>query len=401
MPTWMSSLPLLTLAAGASFVGMACGRSASTSGKDAAQPFDSTFDVPVGSGGAVGTGGTIGSGGVLGTGGAGGAIASGGAIGGGGVVGGGGAVGTGGVVGSGGALGSGGATLQSVDSSVGIDGAGLSGPRDATKIQTASLTAAQGFGQPTAPFLLQADLTRGTGRLFDVSAKVLVRLSGCSGDACNQQVTMHLSREETTKVESWLAVIPGEACQNDPGPICDFGVVYAVGIDGPRQNQTCCKLNTWGQNRDVEALHRYLQGLALAQLGPLDGGASGDAPAKSDTSSDVWTSEAAGPSPSTCVGSPPACTGCCGATTSAVCSNGQWLCSNFTCAPCGDAGSGSRAENCGVGTAVGPDSVRCEAAGGICVQGPDPACCTFAPSLSPDDPGCPRSPIAIRCCLLR
>jgi hypothetical protein len=189
----------------------------------------------------------------------------------GGVVGSGGASATGGSVGSGGLVGTGGATLQPVDASAATDGAGRSAPRDGSKVQTASLTAVQVFMQPSAPFLLQADLTRGAAGLLDVSAKVLVSVSGCTGDACNQHVTMYLSREETTQVESWLAVIPGEACHDDPGPICDFDVHYAVGIDGPPQNQTCCKLNEWGQNGDVTGLHRYLQNLAIAQLKPLDG----------------------------------------------------------------------------------------------------------------------------------
>ena len=76
--------------------------------------------------------------------------------------------GFGGVAGTGGVLGSGGATLQPVDSSFAIDVAGQSALRDGTKVQTVSLTAAQVFMLPTVPFLLQADLTRGTNRLFDV-----------------------------------------------------------------------------------------------------------------------------------------------------------------------------------------------------------------------------------------
>jgi hypothetical protein len=392
MPKWIGSVHILLLAAGAGIVGIGCGSAANTSGKDAAQ----SFDVPGSSGGAVGTGGGYGSGGVTGT-------AAGGVVGGGGkgAGGSGGASAGGGSSGSGGLVGTGGATVQPVDSSASIDGDERSTLRDGSTVQTASLTAAQVFLQPTAPFLLQADLARGSDGRFDLSARVLVSVSGCSGSACERTVTMHLSREETTRVESWLAVIPGEACKNDPGPVCDYGVVYAVGIDGPPLNQTCCKLKEWGQNADVEALHSYLQGLAVAHLSTLDGGTAGDAPVRSDASSDVLTNEAAGPGPSTCPGDPPACPGCCGTVTEAVCSGGQWVCSTVNCAPCGDAGSGTLAENCGVGTVVGPDSERCQAAGGVCVRGPNSACCTFAPGLTPDDPGCPRSPIAIRCCLLR
>jgi hypothetical protein len=157
-----------------------------------------------------------------------------------------------------------------VDSAGAIDGAGQLTGRDATKVQTVSLTADQVFMTPTAPFLLQADLTRGKDGLFDCNATVLVSLSGCTGDACNRHVSMRLSREQTTQVEGWLAVIPGEACQDDPGPVCDFGVRYAVGIDGPPQNQTCCKSNTWGQNGNVIALQGYLQNLAVAQLSPVE-----------------------------------------------------------------------------------------------------------------------------------
>jgi hypothetical protein len=351
-------------------VGSGCGRTANTSGKDAAQ----SFDVPGSSDGVAGTGGTGGSGG---------------------------ASADGGSSGTSGLVGTGGATVQPVDSSASIDGVRQSTPRDGSKVQTATLTAGQGiFFQPTAFFLRQADLTRGSDGLFDLSARVLVSVNGCTGSACERTITMHLSREQTTQVESWLAVIPGEACKDDPGPICDYGVVYAVGIDGPPLNQTCCKLNDWDQNGNVVALHGYLESLAVAQLSSLDGGALSDAPVRWDTSSDLPTSEAAGPGPSTCSGNPPTCAGCCGTTTNAVCTNGHWVCSTITCAPCGDAGSGSPAENCGVGTVVGPDSERCQAAGGVCVRGPDSACCTFAPSLPPDDPGCPRSPLAIRCCLL-
>jgi len=235
-------------------------------------------DVPLSLGGTVGTGGVLGFGGVTGTGGvvttgAGGERTAGtvgsGGFATGGVPGTGGASATGGFAGAGGLVGVGGSTMQPVDSA--IDSAGQSTPRDATKVQTVTLTAAQVFGQPTAPFLLQADLTRGVDGLFDVNAKVLVSVSGCSGDACNRQVTMRLSRDETTQVESWLAMIPGEACHDDPGPICDFGAVYAVGIDGPPLDQTCCKRNEWGQNGYVTGLHGYLQGLAVAQLNPLDG----------------------------------------------------------------------------------------------------------------------------------
>jgi hypothetical protein len=153
---------------------------------------------------------------------------------------------------------------QSVDSSVG---------RDATKVQSVILTAVQVFMTPTAPFLFEADLTRGADGLFDFKATVMVSLSGCTGDACNRRVSMRLSREETTRVEGWLAVIPGEACHDDPGPVCDFGVRFAIGVDGPPQNQTCCKLNEWGQNMQVMSLHDYLQNLAVAQLNPVDGGA--------------------------------------------------------------------------------------------------------------------------------
>jgi hypothetical protein len=310
MRTWVGLLCVVVLACGVGIAGIGCGNVAGVPHKDAAQP----LDVPTSSGGTVGTGGVHGSGGITAAGGSGG-VAPGGAggwggtgtggsttsgtggrstggsagtvtgaggartggmvgsggVGSGGVGGSGGSSATGGSVGSGGLVGTGGATLQPVDASAATDGAGQSAPRDGTKVRTVSLTAAQVFMQPSAPFLLQADLTRGADGLFDVSAKVLVSVSGCTGDACNQQVTMHLSREETTQVESWLAVIPGEACHDDPGPICDFGVHYAVGIDGPPQNQTCCKLNEWGQNGDVTGLHSYLQNLAIAQLNPLDG----------------------------------------------------------------------------------------------------------------------------------
>jgi hypothetical protein len=153
---------------------------------------------------------------------------------------------------------------QSVDSSVG---------RDATKVQTVTLTASQVFMAPTAPFLSEGDITRGADGLFDFKATVLVSLSGCTGDACNRRVSIRLSREQTTQVEGWLAVIPSEACHDDPGPACDFGVYFAIGVDGPPQNQTCCKLNEWGQNKQVETLHDYLQNLAVAQLNPVDGGA--------------------------------------------------------------------------------------------------------------------------------
>jgi hypothetical protein len=140
-------------------------------------------------------------------------------------------------------------------------------------VQTVTLTAAQVFMQPSAPFLLQADLARASNGLFTVGAKVLVSLSGCSGDACNRRLTLSLSREQTTRVEGWLAVIPGQACHDDPGQICDFDVHYAIGIDGSPQNQTCCKSNEWGQNADVERLHDYLQNLTVAQLKAIDGGA--------------------------------------------------------------------------------------------------------------------------------
>jgi hypothetical protein len=163
-----------------------------------------------------------------------------------------------------------GSTQDPVDSAEAPDGAGQVTGRDATKVQTVSLAAAQGFMAPTAPFLLQAELTRGTDHLFDFKATVLVSLSGCTGDACNQHLSMQLSRDQTTQVEGWLAAIPGEACQDDPGPICEFDVHYAVGIDGPQKNQTCCKRNEWGQNGKVTGLHSYLQNLAVAQLNPVE-----------------------------------------------------------------------------------------------------------------------------------
>ncbi len=236
----------------------------------------------VGSGGATTTGGTTGTAvsGVGGSGGGGGATTSGaGGAGTGGAATGGsggtattgaGGAGTGGTVGSGGQVGTGGVTQPPVDA--GIDGAGQSVPRDATKVQLVSVTAAEVFRQPTAPFLLAATLGRGADGLFDVSAKVRVSVARCSGEACNLQVTTRLSREETTQVETWLAVIPGEACQDDPGPVCDFAVHYAVGIDGPPLKQTCCKLKEWGQNGNVTSLHSYLQALLVAQLSPLDAG---------------------------------------------------------------------------------------------------------------------------------
>jgi hypothetical protein len=154
------------------------------------------------------------------------------------------------------------------DSDGAIDGAGQSTGRDPTRVQSVRLTAAQVFMQPTAPFLLRADLARGPDGLFALTANLQVSVSGCTGDACTRQVTMRLSREQTARIEGWVAVVPGEACHDDPGPICDFGARYAIGIDGPPQNQTCCKLNEWGQNGDVTALHSYLQDLVVAQLNP-------------------------------------------------------------------------------------------------------------------------------------
>jgi hypothetical protein len=155
------------------------------------------------------------------------------------------------------------------------DGAVADTNRDPTKVQTVALTAAPSFSGPTAPFLQRSDLTRTPDGLFDFKATVLVKLSACSGEACLQYVSMTLSREQTTRVESSLALIPGVACLTDPGPICDFGTVYAIGIDGPLQNQTCCKRNDWGQNINVERLHGYLRDLAFAQLGFLEGSRDG------------------------------------------------------------------------------------------------------------------------------
>jgi hypothetical protein len=43
----------------------------------------------------------------------------------------------------------------------------------------------------------------------------------------------------------------------------------AIGINGPPQNQTCCKLYEWGQNMDVTTLHSYLQDLAVALINPV------------------------------------------------------------------------------------------------------------------------------------
>jgi hypothetical protein len=162
---------------------------------------------------------------------------------------------------------------QPVDSSDAIDSAGQFTGRDATKVQAVTVTAAQVFMVPTVPFLREADLTRGTDGLFDFNATVQVSLSGCTGDKCNRYVSMRLSREQTTRVEGSLALISGQACQDDPGPICDFDIHYAIGIDGPPQNQTCCKRNEWGQNSNVTGLHGYLQSLAVAQLNPVDGSA--------------------------------------------------------------------------------------------------------------------------------
>jgi hypothetical protein len=163
----------------------------------------------------------------------------------------------------------GGDTTPPADSAGAIDGAGQSTNRDPTKVQSVSLTAAQVFMEPTAPFLLRAELARGADGLFDLAANLQVSVSGCTGDACTRQVTMRLSREQTARVEGWLAVVPGEACHDDPGPICDFGIHYAIGINGPPQNQTCCKLYEWGQNMDVTTLHSYLQDLAVALINPV------------------------------------------------------------------------------------------------------------------------------------
>jgi hypothetical protein len=223
--------------------GTGCGGS-SGAHKDAGM----SADVPISSGGAPGVAST---GGAAPTGGAG---------------------GSGGAAGATGTTGSGGTSSQPVDGSVAIDGTGQAGIRDGTKVQIAVILAAQVWMRPSAPFLLRADLSRTADGRFTVDAKVQISVSGCAGEACNQQLTMTLSREQTTQVESQLAVIPGIACQDDPGPVCDFAVHYTVGIDGPPQKQTCCKRNEWGQNGNVTGLHSYLQTLALAQLVPVDGG---------------------------------------------------------------------------------------------------------------------------------
>jgi hypothetical protein len=126
--------------------------------------------------------------------------------------------------------------------------------------------------------------------------------------------------------------------------------------------------------------------------------AAADVPTARDAPPDVLAAEAAEPDTSSCAGQLPICAGCCGGTTAALCTNGQWECPNLNCSPCGDAGN--PVQSCGVGEVVGPGTERCQAAGGVCVRFPDPTCCTFAPILAADDPGCPRAPYAIRCCLL-
>ena len=85
-----------------------------------------------------------------------------------------------------------------------------------------------------------------------------------------------------------------------------------------------------------------------------------DAPATLDASFDVLAAEASEPDSSACPSDPPSCAGCCGGTTGALCTNGQWVCPNLDCAPCGDAGD--PAQSCGVGEVVGPDTERCQAA---------------------------------------
>ena len=156
---------------------------------------------------------------------------------------------------------------QRVDSGAAIHDTALLPDSDPNQVQAVTLTANQFFGLQ-APFLLRADLTRGTDGRFDFAATMQVSLSGCSGDACNQHVSMHLTPGQNTQVETSLKTIPVEACQDDSGPICDFGTTYAIGIDGPPLNQTCCKNTGSGQNADVLALHAYLQGLAIPHLAP-------------------------------------------------------------------------------------------------------------------------------------
>jgi Cys-rich repeat protein len=64
-----------------------------------------------------------------------------------------------------------------------------------------------------------------------------------------------------------------------------------------------------------------------------------------------------------------------------------------------DAGGDAGSDACGAGIVTGPDSERCESAGGVCVQFPDPTCCVFVADFTPDDSGCPTAPWAIRCCV--
>lgn len=129
--------------------------------------------------------------------------------------------------------------------------------------------------------LRQAVLTRNAGGTFEVAAWLTLESQSCTSDAlsdpCRTRIELALSTEQSREVDEELKLAMASLycpplAAGAQMPSCDLCTRYALGLDGPAQDTTCCRADRYATNMDVAKLHHTLE----AWLVPLVDGA-GDA----------------------------------------------------------------------------------------------------------------------------
>jgi hypothetical protein len=154
--------------------------------------------------------------------------------------------------------------------------------RDVTQVEQVTVEGAPSFCANSVR-LRQAILTRNSANTFEVAAWIALASESCrrdfANDACGTRVELALSMEQTRDVEAALTLALASLycpplAAGEHMPSCDMCRVYALGVEGPAQDTTCCRANRYATNMDVANLHHTLETWLLPLVdGPRDASA--------------------------------------------------------------------------------------------------------------------------------